>query len=159
MQKDKANRCLGKFSLNYCKSRKLTNKIILGICVLYPCYLFDKNILSYFSLQIDDWKNINHIAQNVPTCTAQDYADEVKKFWPGKLEMSDCLFLKQDNTVKTVVERSKERINPEDVAVLYIQNTGKHGKRKFIWGPLLKNEDNNNKDKLKLSSAKLSSLI
>ena len=59
--------------------------------------------------------------------------------------MSDCLFLKQDNTVKTVVERSKERINPEDVAVLYIQNTGKHGKRKFIWGPLLKNEDNKNK--------------
>ena len=60
--------------------------------------------------------------------------------------MSDCLFLKQDNTVKTVVERSKERINPDDVAVLYIQNTGKHGKRKFIWGPLLKNEDNKNKD-------------
>ena len=39
------------------------------------------------------------------------------------------------------MERSKERINPEDVAVLYIQNTGKKGKREFIWGPLLKNED------------------
>ena len=56
--------------------------------------------------------------------------------------MSDCLFLKQDNTVKTIVERSKEKINSEDVAVLYIQNTGKKGKRKFIWGPLLKSEEN-----------------
>ena len=30
--------------------------------------------------QIDDPKNINHIAQNVPVSTAKDYAEEVVKF-------------------------------------------------------------------------------
>ena len=42
------------------------------------CNITKQQFISIF--QIDDPKNINHIAQNVPVCTAKDYAEEVVKF-------------------------------------------------------------------------------
>jgi len=54
--------------------------------------------------QIDSTKNINHICQNVPVNTAQDWAEEVIKFCKGKAEMSLFTFLKQDNTTQEIVE-------------------------------------------------------
>ena len=98
---------------------------------------------------IDSAKNINHIAQNVPTCTARDYAELVMHFCKGNLEMTDCLFLKQDNTVQTVTERSREAVDPEEVAVLYIHKTG--NKRKMLWGPLTKDEEGEPGEKCKKS--------
>ena len=49
------------------------------------------------NLQIDHPRSINHIAKNVPVCTAQAYAEEVIKFCQGNLEMTPYSFMKQDN--------------------------------------------------------------
>jgi site-specific DNA-cytosine methylase len=54
--------------------------------------------------EIQDSRQINHIAQNVPVRTAQDMADEVKKFCQGELKMTPYKFMKQDNTVQKVIE-------------------------------------------------------
>lgn len=40
---------------------------------------------------------VNHIAQNVPTCTARDICFEIKKFLNDELEMSNTNFLRQNN--------------------------------------------------------------
>jgi site-specific DNA-cytosine methylase len=40
----------------------------------------------------------NHIAQNVPTCTARDMTAEVIKFIKGQAKMSEVNFLKQSNS-------------------------------------------------------------
>ena len=53
--------------------------------------------------KIDDVKNLNHIAQNVPTCTARDMAEQVKQFVRGKLEMTEYSFMKQDNMARSLV--------------------------------------------------------
>ena len=42
--------------------------------------------------------------QNVPVHTAQDWADEVKLFCEGKLEMTNYSFMKQDNMTKSIAE-------------------------------------------------------
>lgn len=54
--------------------------------------------------EIQDSRHINHIAQNVPVRTAQDMADEVKKFINGQLKMTPYKFMKQDNTVQKIIE-------------------------------------------------------
>ena len=53
--------------------------------------------------EIDDVKNVNHIAQNVPVHTAKDWADEVEFFCRGKLKMTKYSFMKQDNTTYTII--------------------------------------------------------
>ena len=53
--------------------------------------------------QIDGERSMNHIAQNVPTCTARDMAEQVKMFIRGELEMTEFSFLKQDNMTQMVV--------------------------------------------------------
>ena len=53
-------------------------------------------------------KNINHIAQNVPVATAQDWADEVVKFCRGECEMTEFTFMKQDNMKQEVVYAESE---------------------------------------------------
>lgn len=53
--------------------------------------------------EIDDPRNVNHIAQNVPVRTAQDMADEVKKFCLGKAKMTNYSFMKQDNTKQQII--------------------------------------------------------
>ena len=47
--------------------------------------------------------NINHIAQNVPTCTAQFVVEQAVKFVEGKLPNSGLKYLKQDNWNKRIV--------------------------------------------------------
>lgn len=42
-------------------------------------------------------KNVNHIAQNVPTCTAKFITEQAVKFIRGELPMSDSRYIKQDN--------------------------------------------------------------
>ena len=47
-------------------------------------------------------KNVNHIAQNVPVCTAADICAEIKLFLDGKLEFSKTKYLKQNNMKKEI---------------------------------------------------------
>lgn len=47
-------------------------------------------------------KNLNHIAQNVPTCTARDLVSEAMKFIRGELEMTDVDLLKLNNNTKKI---------------------------------------------------------
>lgn len=42
-------------------------------------------------------RNINHIAQNVPTCTARFIVRQAAKFIRGELPFTDAKYLKQDN--------------------------------------------------------------
>jgi len=62
--------------------------------------------------EIDDVKNLNHIAQNVPTNTARDMAEQVKMFLRGELEMTDYSFAKQDNMTRSLVHADKGYIHP-----------------------------------------------
>ena len=48
-------------------------------------------------------RDINHIAQNVPTCTAKDMASEVLKYINGELPDSGKDFVKQCNISEEVV--------------------------------------------------------
>ena len=50
--------------------------------------------------ELDNVKNINHIAQNVPVGTAADMTNHVVDFLKGNLQTSDTSFLKQDNTIQ-----------------------------------------------------------
>jgi len=50
--------------------------------------------------EIGKLKQYNHIAQNVPTCTARDMTFEVMKFIDGKLENHNDSFLRQSNSAK-----------------------------------------------------------
>lgn len=61
--------------------------------------------------EIQDSRHINHIAQNVPVRTAQDMADEVKKFCQGTAKMTQYKFMKQDNTLNKIIE--VEELNQE----------------------------------------------
>ena len=62
--------------------------------------------------EIDGEKSLNHIAQNVPTCTARDMAEQVLKFIRGELQMTEFSFLKQDNTTQTVVCSEEGSVAP-----------------------------------------------
>lgn len=53
--------------------------------------------------EIQDSRQVNHIAQNVPVRTAQDMADEVRKFCEGELKMTQYKFMKQDNTSQKII--------------------------------------------------------
>lgn len=46
---------------------------------------------------IDHKKSLNHLAQNVPTCTSKDMTLEILKFLKNELEYSNTEFLMQDN--------------------------------------------------------------
>ena len=62
--------------------------------------------------EIDGKKSVNHIAQNVPTCTARDMAEQVKKFIRGELQMTKFSFMKQDNITQTIVEDDEGCVSP-----------------------------------------------
>ena len=62
--------------------------------------------------EIDGEKSLNHIAQNVPTCTARDMAEQVKKFIRGELQMTKFSFIKQDNITQTVVGAEEGFVPP-----------------------------------------------
>lgn len=52
--------------------------------------------------------NVNHIAQNVPTCTARYVVEQAVKFVEGKLPDSGLKYLKQDNWNKRIVAYDTE---------------------------------------------------
>ena len=68
--------------------------------------------------EIDDERSLNHIAQNVPTCTARDMATQVIKFIRGQLTITDNSFMKQDNILGRVTEAERGevvKVKVEDV--------------------------------------------
>lgn len=69
-------------------------------------YLTTREIMSMMGLPNDFelvTPNIVHVTQNVPVCTAKDMTDQVIKFINGKLELSECTYIKQDN-IKQQIE-------------------------------------------------------
>jgi site-specific DNA-cytosine methylase len=50
---------------------------------------------------LDPKKDLNKIAQNVPSCTARDWTLEVVKFVKGELKISDTDYLRQNNITQT----------------------------------------------------------
>lgn len=56
-------------------------------------------------------RNVNHIAQNVPVCTAADICNEIKLFLEDKLEFSSTDFLKQNNHKKEIEYVNSEKRN------------------------------------------------
>ena len=62
--------------------------------------------------EIDGERSLNHLAQNVPTCTARDMAEQVTRFIRGELAMTEFSFLKQDNTTQTVVASEVGSVPP-----------------------------------------------
>lgn len=51
---------------------------------------------------------INHIAQNVPVCTAADMVEQAIKFVRGELPLSDTDYLKQNNHNETIVREGTD---------------------------------------------------
>jgi len=62
--------------------------------------------------QLASGNNLNHIAQNVPTNTACDMAEEVIKFLQGKLEVSKFSFVRQCNITQSTVSAEIGKISP-----------------------------------------------
>ena len=73
-----------------------------GVHPIEDRYLNIREMLHLMGLPLDfgieHSGQVNHIAQNVPVRTAQDMADEVKKFCRGEAKMTNYTFMKQDNT-------------------------------------------------------------
>lgn len=62
---------------------------------------------------IDPKKDLNKIAQNVPTCTARDMTLEVMKYLNGELKLSESDYLRQDNTTqKTEIPKVIPKATP-----------------------------------------------
>jgi len=57
---------------------------------------------------------MNHIAQNVPVCTAASMVEEAIKFINGDLEMSNGDFVKQNNHNETIDVGSVEHNTLEE---------------------------------------------
>ena len=60
--------------------------------------------------ELDDIKNINHIAQNVPVTTAKDMTLQVMKFLNNELKMTDYDFMKVDNVSRKIVASNKRQL-------------------------------------------------
>ena len=79
-----------------------------GVHPIENRYLNVREMLHLMGLPLDfgieNPKQVNHIAQNVPVTTAMDMADEVKKFCNGEAKMTNYTFLKQDNTNHKIIE-------------------------------------------------------
>ena len=68
--------------------------------------------------EVDSDKHLNHIAQNVPTNTASDMAEEVIKFIRGELHDTEFSFVKQCNMTQTTVSAELGRISPVSPAAV-----------------------------------------
>ena len=60
--------------------------------------------------EIEDERSLNHIAQNVPVCTAKDMASQVIKFIKGELPMTEECFIKQDNILGRITEAERGEV-------------------------------------------------
>merc|ERR1711974_407395 len=76
--------------------------------------------------EIGHINQINHIAQNVPTCTARDMTEQVLAFLRGDLEMTEYSFLKQDNISKCIVGSEKGSVAP--VSLEQLEQMEREGK-------------------------------
>lgn len=78
-----------------------------GVHPVEDRYLNIREMLHLMGLPLDfgieHSGQVNHIAQNVPVRTAQDMADEVKKFCRGESKMTNYTFMKQDNTNQKIL--------------------------------------------------------
>jgi site-specific DNA-cytosine methylase len=78
-----------------------------GVHPVEDRYLNVREMLHLMGMPLDftinNPKEVNHIAQNVPVRTAQDMADEVKLFCEGKARMTQYKYMKQDNTTQKVI--------------------------------------------------------
>ncbi len=112
-QKDKVSRGLGYWDasphfFHDSFSALIGRNMFNGVHPVENRYLNVREMLHLMGMphdfKITSPKEINHIAQNVPVRTAQDMADEVKKFCEGEAKMTSYSFLKQDNTNQRIIE-------------------------------------------------------
>lgn len=61
---------------------------------------------------INPKRDLNKIAQNVPSCTARDWTYEVIKFIKGELKLSDTDYLRQDNISQKEDSVKKQKASP-----------------------------------------------
>lgn len=117
-QKDKVSRGLGYWDasphfFHDSFSALIGRNMFNGVHPVENRYLNVREMLHLMGMphdfEITSPKEVNHIAQNVPVRTAQDMADEVKKFCIGEAKMTNYSFLKQDNTNQRIIEA--EEIN------------------------------------------------
>ena len=117
-QKDKVSRGLGYWDasphfFHNSFSALIGRNMFNGVHPVENRYLNVREMLHLMGMphdfEITSPKEVNHIAQNVPVRTAQDMADEVKKFCMGEAKMTNYSFLKQDNTNQRIIEA--EEIN------------------------------------------------
>jgi site-specific DNA-cytosine methylase len=59
---------------------------------------------------LDPKKDLNKIAQNVPTCTARDWTYEVIKFIKGELQLSNTDYLRQNN-ITQITENTQKKVS------------------------------------------------
>lgn len=64
-------------------------------------------------------KNINHIAQNVPVCTAASIVGEAIKFLDGKLEMSGNRYIRQNNWKKETTGFKFEQLSTNSLEAFF----------------------------------------
>ena len=88
-----------------------------GVHPIENRYLNVREMLHLMGLPLDfgieNAKQVNHIAQNVPVTTAMDMADEVKKFCNGEAKMTNYTFLKQDNTNHKIIDSTEIGAEPK----------------------------------------------
>lgn len=63
---------------------------------------------------INPRRNINHIAQNVTTCSSKAMTEQAIKFLRGELPFSNSSYIKQDNWNKKITDRQPKEINVLD---------------------------------------------
>lgn len=107
---DKVKRGLGFFQRPPIVYHGAANAIISKnmLWTLHPTdnrYLNSREIMAMMGLPSDFHlitNNLQQVTQNVPVCTAKDMTDQVIKFINGKLQMTNCSFIKQNNLTQKV---------------------------------------------------------
>jgi site-specific DNA-cytosine methylase len=107
---DKVKQGLGFFQRPPIVYHGATNAIISKnmFWTLHPTenrYLNSREIMAMMGLPSDFHlitNNLQQVTQNVPVCTAKDMTDQVIKFINGKLQMTNCSFIKQNNLTQKV---------------------------------------------------------
>ena len=88
-----------------------------GVHPIEDRYLNIREMLHLMGLPLDfgieHSGQVNHIAQNVPVRTAQDVADEVKKFCRGEAKMTNYTFMRQDNTNQKILTAEELGAKPK----------------------------------------------
>ena len=103
-----------RFMLEGCFATVMKKTMMWGVHPKEDRFLSGREYMHLMGLPhdftIDDERSLNHIAQNVPTCTARDMALQVVKFIRGQLPMTDKCFIKQDNILGRITEAEKGEV-------------------------------------------------